>query len=69
MSIKLNNEYEICIIICYSNLLFVIATYCCLEVDDYGKFDRKAHTPVANTDNDVTIWDQAYELEIHGAHN
>ena len=43
------------------------ATYCCLEVDDYGKFDRKARTPVANVENDVTTWDQAYELEINGA--
>ena len=48
-------------------LLFVIVTYCCLEVDDYGKFDCKARTPVANADNDVTTWDQVYELEIHGA--
>ena len=29
-------------------LLFFIGTYCCLEVDNYGKFDRKARTPVAN---------------------
>ena len=47
--------------------IFVTGTYCCLEVDDYGKFDRKARTPVANAENDVTTWDQAYELEVHGA--
>ena len=41
--------------------------YCCLEVDDYGKFDRKARTPAANAENDVITWDQAYELEVQGA--
>ncbi len=34
--------------------------YCCLELDEYGKFERKARTIPTTTDNPtlVTSWDQ-----------
>lgn len=45
--------------------------YCCLELDEYGKFERKACTLPTNTDGIAleTTWDQDFELELVGSHN
>ncbi len=45
--------------------------YCCLELDEYGKFERKARTLPTNTDGVTleTTWDQDFELELVGSHN
>ena len=44
--------------------------YCCLELDEYGKFERKARTLPTNTDGVtlITTWDQDFELELVGSH-
>ncbi len=41
-----------------------------MELDEYGRFDRKARTRPAVTDPSTltTVWDHDFELEIVGAH-
>ena len=43
---------------------------CALEVDEYGRFDRKARTLPAMPDTAtlITNWDQDFEMEVIGAH-
>ena len=42
------------------SLSLTAGLYCCLEVDEYGKFERKARTLPTNTDTATlnTSWDQ-----------
>lgn len=44
--------------------------YCVLELDEYGKFERKARTQPTGTDDPtlLTSWDQDFEIELTGAH-
>ena len=39
-----------------------VGLYCCLELDEYGKFERKARTTPTNADNVTLIatWDQVW---------
>ena len=39
---------------------FAVGIYCCLELDEYGKFERKARTCPVTMDNATLIstWDQ-----------
>lgn len=47
-----------------------VGLHCALELDEYGRFDRKARTLPVNTDMTTltTTWDQDFEVEIAGAH-
>lgn len=38
----------------------LVGIYCCLELDEYGKFERKARTLPVTMDNAtlITTWDQ-----------
>lgn len=47
-----------------------VGLHCALELDEYGRFDRKARTLPSNTDPTTlsTTWDQDFELEVVGAH-
>ncbi len=40
--------------------LHAVGIYCCLELDEYGKFERKARTCPVTMDNATLIstWDQ-----------
>jgi breakpoint cluster region protein len=43
--------------------------YCALEVDEYGKFYRKARTSFGTSHSDSTIkWDEGFEIDLSGSH-
>ena len=43
-----------------------VGIYCCLEMDEYGKFERKARTLPASMDNATlsTTWDQVMHVNV-----
>ena len=69
-----NKTPEITLINCSLCDLFLypslVGLHCALELDEYGRFDRKARTLPVNTDMTTltTTWDQDFEVEIAGAH-
>ena len=60
----MDNSYPFSIFLC------TVGLFCGLELDEYGRLDRKARTRPANTDLTTlnTVWDHDFELEIVGAH-
>ena len=51
-------------LLCMCLFCFAVGLYCCLELDEYGKFERKARTLPTNTDNATltTTWDQVSQV-------
>ena len=47
-------------------LLSILDTYCCLEMDSYGHFYKKAQTRTCFNMSDPS-WDEDFELDLDGS--
>ena len=70
MFFNIQTETNLITFVCFALCNSLVGLFCGLELDEYGKFDRKARTRPATTDLTTlnTVWDHDFELEIVGAH-